>query len=285
MIDLHMHTTASDGMLSPTKLVERARAAGIRTMSVTDHDTMAGVLEAAAATSVHGMEFLPGIEITAVADGRDVHMLAYFLDPQPQGLREFLVRQRADRIRRAKEMSEKLSALGVPIKIDGLIEEASTSGKAVARPAVARALVEEGHCSTIQEAFDRWLADGGSAYVARQGASPAEVVTLVARNGGVSALAHPGLLRRDALIPELATVGLGAIEVFHSDHDASAESRYLKKAKQHGLAVCGGSDFHGDQHPRAKRFGQVGLPRDKFELLYQRVLQAHNNVTPSETSI
>lgn len=285
MIDLHMHTTASDGTLSPTKLVERARAAGIATMSVTDHDTMAGVSEAAEAAATHGIELLPGIEITAVADGRDVHMLAYFLDPQPHGLDEFLVRQRADRIRRAKEMSEKLSALGVPIKIDGLIEEASASGKAVARPAVARALVEAGHCATIQQAFDKWLADGGSAYVARQGASPVEVVALVARNGGVSALAHPGLLRRDELIPELAAAGLGAIEVFHSDHDASAESRYIKKAEQHRLAVCGGSDFHGDQHPRAKRFGQVGLPRDKYELLYQRILQAHNNVNQSEASI
>ncbi len=277
MIDLHMHTTASDGTLAPAALVDRAYAVGIRTMSVTDHDTMAGVPEAAAAAAERGIELLPGIEITAVADGRDVHMLGYFLDPAPASLGPFLVEQREDRVRRAREMGEKLAALAVPIPIEKLIEKAAAARRAVARPVVARALVEAGHCATPQEAFDRWLADGGPAYVARRGASPAEVVGLVARAGGLASLAHPGLLRRDDLVPGLVEAGLGAIEAFHSDHDAAAESRYQRLADQHDLAVSGGSDFHGDRHHRARSFGRVGLPRPRFETLLARVRRARES--------
>ena len=274
MIDLHMHTTASDGTLAPAALVDRVHAAGIRTMSVTDHDTMAGVPEAAEAAAARGIEFLPGIEITAVCDGRDVHMLGYFLDPAPASLDRFLVDQLDDRVRRAREMGEKLAALGVPIPIERLIEKASAAGRALARPVVARALVEAGHCAAPQEAFDRWLADGGPAYVARRGASPAEVVRLVAAAGGLASLAHPGLLKRDELIPELAAAGLGAIEAFHSDHDAAAASRYQRLADRHGLAVSGGSDFHGERHHRAKSLGRVGLPPERYETLRSRVRAA-----------
>lgn len=275
MIDLHTHTTASDGALAPAALVERAHRLGIRTLSVTDHDTLAGVPAASAAAEACGMAFVPGVEITAVHERRDVHMLAYFLDPAPAGLTAFLERQRLDRARRAREMAAKLAALGAPIDIEGLIADAEADGAAVARPTVARVLLDAGHVTSVQQAFDRWLADGRPAYVPRTGVSPAEVVRLVARSGGVAGLAHPGLLRRDDLIPELAEAGLGAIEAYHSDHDAGAESRYLRLAGEHDLAVSGGSDFHGDHHPRARCFGRVGLPRERFAPLWRRVREAH----------
>ncbi len=275
MIDLHTHTIASDGALSPRALVERAHRLGIRTLAVTDHDTLAGVPEAAAAAAARGMELLPGIEITAVHGGRDVHVLAYFLDPHPEGLTPFLVRQRRDRTRRALEMSARLAALGAPVDLEDLVAGAEAAGRAVARPTVARALLDAGHVTSLQQAFDRWLADGRPAYVPRTGASPAEVVRLVARSGGVPVLAHPGLLRKDELIPELAAAGLGAIEAYHSDHDAGVQSRYLRLADEHRLAVSGGSDFHGDDHPRARCFGRVGLPRERFMPLFQRVRKAH----------
>jgi predicted metal-dependent phosphoesterase TrpH len=278
MIDLHTHTTASDGALAPRALVERAYDVGIRTLSVTDHDTLAGIPEAAAEAAARGMEFLPGIEITAVHNARDVHMLAYFLDPEPAGLAPFLQRQRQDRTRRAREMSARLEALGAPIDMDDLIVDSEAAGKAVARPTVARALLDAGHVTSLQQAFDRWLAHGRPAYVPRSGVSPAEVVRLVTRSGGVAGLAHPGLLRRDGLIPELVDAGLGAIEVYHSDHDAGAQSRYLRLAGQHDLAVSGGSDFHGDDHPRARCFGRVGLPRELFMPLFQRVVEAHGTL-------
>lgn len=275
MIDLHTHTTASDGALAPGALVERAHELGIRTLAVTDHDTLAGVPAAAAAAAARGMELLPGIEITAVHRGRDVHVLAYFLEPDPAGLAPFLADQRRDRTRRAREMSARLAALGVPVDLEDVIAGAEAGGKAVARPTVARALLDAGHVTSLQQAFDRWLADGRPAYVPRSGAPPAEVVRLVRRSGGLPVLAHPGLLRRDELIPELAEAGLGAVEAYHSDHDPRAEARYLQVAARHGLAVSGGSDFHGDDHPRARCFGRVGLPRDRFAPLFQRILQAH----------
>ena len=274
MIDLHTHTTASDGALAPHELVERAHGLGIRTLSVTDHDTLAGVPDAAAAAAARSMEFLPGIEITAVHKGRDVHMLAYFLDPHPAGLASFLKRQRQDRTRRAREMSARLASLGAPIDMEDLIAGAEAAGRAVARPTVARALLDAGHVTSLQQAFDRWLADGRPAYVPRTGASPADVVRLVVRSGGVPVLAHPGLLRKDELIPELVEAGLGAIEAYHSDHDAGAQSHYLRVAAQCGLAVSGGSDFHGDDHPRARCFGRIGLPRERFMPFFHRVLEA-----------
>lgn len=275
MIDLHTHTTASDGALAPRALVARAHRLGIRTLSVTDHDTLAGISEAAAEAAACGVEFLPGIEITAVHNARDVHVLAYFVDPHPAGLAPFLERQRRDRARRAREMSARLRALGAPIDMENLIVGAEAAGKAVARPTVARALLDAGHVTSLQQAFDRWLADGRPAYVPRAGASPVEVVRLVTRCGGVPVLAHPGLLRKDEMIPELVGAGLGAIEVYHSDHDAGAQSRYLRLARQHGVAVSGGSDFHGDDHPRARCFGRIGLPREQFTPLFQRVVAAH----------
>ena len=275
MIDLHTHTTASDGTLEPAELVARAASAGIRTLAVTDHDTLAGVREAAEAAHARGLAFLPGIEITAVDERRDVHILGYFLHADPPGLAPFLAAARRDRTRRALAMSDKLATLGVPVDIEDLLQSAEESGRAVARPAVARALVEAGHVTTVQEAFDRYLSDGGPAYVARTGASPAEVVALVREGGGICSLAHPGLLRKDHLIPHLATAGLDAIEAFHSEHDAAAQARYRRLSERFRLALSGGSDFHGDDHHRAGRFGRVGLPLTHFHALLERLERAH----------
>ena len=278
MIDLHLHTTASDGTLAPAALVERAHTTGIKTLSVTDHDTMAGVPEAAEAAAMYGLEFLPGVEITAVDERRDVHLLAYFLNPSPSGLQPFLDAQRQDRRIRARKMGTLLADLGAAIDVDRLVVDADDAGRSVARPLIARALVDAGYVADEQEAFDRWLGDGRAAYVPRQGASPAEVVRLVSRAGGISALAHPGLLGRDELIPSLAKAGLDALEVHHSEHDGAAQSHYSRLAAQHGLAVCGGSDYHGETHHRARYFGRVSLPREAFLQLLQLLLQAHSVV-------
>ena len=275
MIDLHTHTTASDGSLPPAELVNRAARVGIRTLAVTDHDTLAGVPEAAGAARARGIAFVAGIEITAVHEHRDVHMLGYFLRSDPPGVGPFLEAARRDRARRARAMSDKLAALGAPVDIEDLIREAEESGRAVARPTVARALVDAGHVRSVQEAFDRYLADGGSAYVARTGASPAEVVALVRAGGGICSLAHPRLLRKDHLIPGLVAAGLDAIEAFHSEHGAADQARYRCLAERHGLAISGGSDFHGEDHHRADRFGRVGLPGAHFGALRCRLERAH----------
>ena len=282
MIDLHLHTTASDGTLDPAALVERANAAGVRTLSVTDHDTMAGVPAAAEAAARLGMEFLPGIEITAVLERRDVHLLGYFLDPAPAALQSFLQTQREIRAVRARKMAELLAELGAPIDVEPAIAAAVENERSVARPMLARALVDAGHVRNVKEAFERWIGDGRPAHVPRDGSSPAEVVRLVSRAGGVTAIAHPGPSNRDALIPSLAKAGLTALEVYHPEHSASVQAHYRKLSAQHELAVSGGSDFHGDDHHRAASLGSVGLPRDAFMLLLQRLVLAHSVVHGGE---
>ena len=268
VIDLHMHTTASDGRCSPDELVRRAYDAGIRTMSVTDHDTMAGCAPAARAAEALAMTVIPGIEITTVHRGKDVHMLAYFLPETAPGLRELLSNQRGQRVERAMEIAERLAKLGAPIDVQPFIEAASApGGKAIARPQIAQALIAAGHVSSVQEAFDKYLAEDSPAYVPHRGASPEEVVSFVTSRGGVASLAHPGYRPQDEIIPGLVEAGMRAIEVFHSSHDEVATAHYLDVAMRHDLLVTGGSDYHGEGTRRAEFFGVVNLPKQHFDAL------------------
>ena len=275
MIDLHMHTVASDGTCTPESLVERAWQAGIRTMSVTDHDTMGGVAPATTAAAAYGMTVISGIEITAVDGGRDVHVLAYFLSEHAPGLQDLLTAQRRKRIERAREIADRLAALGAPIDVGALIEGAAKGGgKALARPQIARALIAAGHVSTVAEAFDRYLSETSPAYIPHQGASPAEVVTLVKSGGGLASLAHPGYTKKDEIIPSLVAAGLGAIEAYHSSHDPVQEAQYLALADRFGVGVTGGSDYHGEGTRRSEFYGVTNLPRARFDDLMNRAARA-----------
>jgi len=266
LIDLHLHTTASDGDLRPSDLVEAAQAAGLTIISITDHDTTAGLDEGRAAAQSRGLELVPGIEISAVADGRDLHVLGYFVDAGSSALREFLDRQQADRVRRVRVMADRLAALGCPIDPEPIIADAR-QGRSVGRPQIALALVAAGHVRTRDEAFTRYLEHDGSAYVPRAGTSPEDVVQVIHGAGGIASLAHPGVSRRDHLIPALADAGLDAIEARHTDHDAAAEAHYRSLARSHRLLVTGGSDFHGDGAHRAPRLGAVTLPFEDYAAL------------------
>lgn len=247
MIDLHLHTTASDGHLTPAELVARVAAAGITIMAVTDHDTVAGLADTGAEAAARGIRLVPGIEITSVADGRDVHLLGYFFDPAHAPLLAFLENQRAQRVSRVREIGARLSALGIPIDVEALVATAATRpGTSVGRPQVARALVNAGHVSSVQEAFERWLATGLPAFVPRTGPSPAEVVSVVHEAGGIVSFAHPAVTKRDELIRPLVDHGLDAIEVYHSDHQPEDVQDYRNLAQRLGVLVSGGSDFHGD---------------------------------------
>jgi predicted metal-dependent phosphoesterase TrpH len=276
VIDLHMHSTASDGRCSPEQLVQLAFAKGIRTFSLTDHDTMAGVAAAAAAAERLDMRFVPGIEITSVHGGRDVHVLAYFLPRLSEELTTLLADQRRRRLARAQAIAARLADAGAPIDVEALLETAAAlGGKSLARPQIAQALIAAGHVSSVAEAFDRFLGEDGPAYVPHTGASPAEVVELVNRAGGLASFAHPGYTRKDEIIPELAAAGLTAIEAYHSSHDEAATQRYLELARHYGLAVSGGSDFHGEGTRRSEFFGVTNLPLAEFrELIARRELAA-----------
>lgn len=260
--DLHLHTTASDGLDTPADLVRRARRAGITTISVTDHDTLSAIPDVQALAPAAGLGFVAGVEITAVWEGTDVHLLAYFVDPRSPRLSQFLSDQQADRLRRARLMAGRLSALGVPIEIDRLIERCGTG--VVSRPVLARALVEAGHVPSVDSAFDRYLAEGQPAYVPRCGAAPAEVVQLARADGAFVSIAHPGVTGQDHLIPGLVESGLGAVEAYHPDHSQEDTARYLAMADEHGLAVSGGSDDHGEQTRDRDGFGRVGLSDEEF---------------------
>jgi len=274
VIDLHLHTTASDGRLSPAELVDRASRAGLTVMSVTDHDTVQAVDETTVEAGTRGIRVIPGVEITAVDDGRDVHMLAYFVDHHDEALLRFLTRQRGLREERAREIGRRLAALGVPIDMDVLLEHArATPGTSIARPWLARELVRAGHVASVQEAFDRWLAQGQPAFVPRIGHSPFDIIEIAHASGGIVSFAHPGVTKKDGLLAPLAEAGLDAVEVYHSDHPAEACEHYGRLAGTLGLAASGGSDFHGYGETRAT-LGSVHLPAADFALLEARALTA-----------
>lgn len=269
LVDLHLHTTASDGLFEPAVLVNLAWQAGIRTMSVTDHDTVAALPEAARAATEVGIEFVPGIEITAVHEGRDVHVLGYFIDGADESLAAFLERQRDDRVRRIAAIADRLEEMGKAVDREVLFAPRA-AGTSLGRPMVAKALVDAGHAADFREAFDLFIGEGRPAYVQRCGPDPAHVVAIINRAGGVASLAHPGLLKRDDLIPAMVSAGLAAVEAFHSEHDQAATDHYLALADRLGILVSGGSDYHGDAERRRSAFGTVGLPRDRFERLALR---------------
>lgn len=267
-----MHTTASDGRCTPAELVARVQAAGLETFAVTDHDTVAALPEARQLAGGHGLALVPGIEITAVCDARDVHVLGYWCDEHDADLLAFLVEQRARRVARVERIAHALARAGAPIDVTPLLDDAAARpGAAVGRPGLARALVQAGHAASVQDAFDRLLAEGRPAYVPRSGVAPEEVFAIVHRAGGVASLAHPGVTRRDDRLERWARGGADALEAFHSDHGADDEARYLDAAAQLGLAVSGGSDFHGDD-PASSRstrraLGGVTLPTAHFARL------------------
>jgi len=272
LIDLHTHTTASDGRCAPAELVRRASAAGIRVLAVTDHDTVAACAEAAVACAAAGIEFVAGIEITAVRAEADVHTLAYFFDVGSRQLASFLDEQRQFRIARARLMVDRLAALGIALDADAILKPAyDDPTKSAGRPWIARALVEGGHAASTNEAFERWLGRGRPAFVARMGPSPEQVIACIHDAGGIASIAHPGLLGRDDWLPPLVAAGLDALEAYHSDHDDAVTAHYLAVAEQLGIGVSGGSDYHGDSFHGGRSIGARSLPRESYEQLKDRV--------------
>jgi predicted metal-dependent phosphoesterase TrpH len=271
LIDLHLHTTASDGLLAPCALVARAAACGLETISVTDHDTLAGLAEADDAAHRQGLRLVKGAEITAVEDCRDVHMLAYFIDPSSAAFATFLEAQRTDRLRRVREIAVRLEALGYPIEYEPLLAlAAGKPGHSIGRPQIADALIAAGHAVDRDDAFDRFLSEGTPAFVPRSGPPPEAVISAVRQARGIVSLAHPGLTRMDHIIPRLAAAGLASLEARHSDHDPATEERYRQMALKLRLAVSGGSDFHGDVGRRAGLLGRITMSAGELAALEAR---------------
>ncbi|MFE0961337.1 PHP domain-containing protein [Streptomyces fungicidicus] len=249
-IDLHTHSTASDGTDTPAELVRKAAAAGLDVIALTDHDTTRGHAEALAALP-EGLTLVPGAELSCRLDGIGMHLLAYLFDPEEPALLAERELVRDDRVPRAQGMIAKLNALGVPVTWEQVARIAGDGS--VGRPHVASALVELGVVPTVNDAFTQeWLADGGRAYMEKHETDPFEALRLVKGAGGVAVFAHPAASKRGRTVPEsaiaeLAEAGLDGIEVDHMDHEPGTRARLRGLAKDLGLLVTGSSDYHGSR--------------------------------------
>jgi hypothetical protein len=285
LIDLHTHTTASDGRDTPEALVALAAQAGVEVLAVTDHDTVAGWQAAAGEAAVRGVQLVPGIEVTSVLGGVDVHVLGYFFDVRSGPLLDFLAAQRRVRLDRVREIVARLAALGIHLDVDLILAPGlEDAAKAAGRPWIAKALVDAGRAATVGEAFDRWLGRGRPAFVPRAGVPPATVIERLHEAGGLASLAHPGLTQCDDRIPEFVDAGLDAIEVYHSKHDAAATERYRTLADRLGVAATGGSDYHGDVAPGSVALGGVVLPPEAYARLAAIGRRATSRATASGSS-
>ena len=276
-VDLHCHTTASDGGLSPKDLVARAADLGIEVLAITDHDTTEGVPAALAEGQRQGVVVVPGVEISAVSGREEIHLLGHFVDPGHAGLQRLLARAREARRTRARKMLDRLAELGLPVEWDRLVEVSGGSGS-IGRPHVATTLLEAGHVSSYDEAFDLWIGRGGPAYVERYKVRPDAAVELLKKSGGLPTLAHPYIYSRDGerrssldlkyWLPRLRDAGLEGIEVYYPNYPREARRNLLDLAVQHGLLITGGSDFHGGM--LGNRLGSVAVPWAVWEGLERR---------------
>ena len=271
-VDLHTHTTASDGTYSPTELVTEAAQRGVRVLAITDHDSTEGLPEAMAAAETHRpLEIIPGIEINCDVEGAEIHVLGYLMDWQAAWFQDFCREQRRERRERVHRMVDRLAALGMPIEADevfAVVKEGSAG-----RPHVAHVMVARGYVKTVREAFDKYLGSGRPAHVPRKKLGPADAVRLIRRAGGVPVFAHPGLADRDELIPGLIAAGLMGIECYYTEHSAAQRGSYVQICHDHDLVATGGSDFHGPK-VRAATLGSPAVPLATVDALRAKAAQS-----------
>jgi len=267
--DLHSHTRCSDGILSPKDLVARAAAHGVKALAVTDHDTLAGLPEAAAAGPGCGVRVIPGIELSVSHAGKDFHVLGVFVDPAHVALGVLLESRRTDRVSRVREILAKLARLGIAIPYDDVAALADTKGT-VGRPHVARALVAHGFAGSMDEAFARYLGKRAAAYVPYPRLAAADGIAAIHGAGGVASLAHPGLDDGDAALESFVAAGLDAVEAHHPSHSASDVAHFQKRAAALTLLVSGGSDFHGTGENHELTLGEPGCPPAAFAALEEK---------------
>ena len=271
MIDLHSHTLASDGEYPPEALVERAAAAGITTLSVTDHDTVASIQAATAAAKPLGVRLVPGIELSAFLGSREVHLLGHFVDPGEPRLGGYSTKLRGEREKRMVKMIAKMVALGFPITLE---EVQAVAGNAhLARPHLGRVLMEHHWVVDLKEAFDRFLGDGCPGHVERYRLESQDAIALIRGAGGTATLAHPGVTRVErADLEALAKQGLSGLEINHSDHNPSVRDKYLAIARSLSLIPTAGSDYHGPTVTPGRHLGGVTMAADDFAELERRAL-------------
>ncbi|MBD1371244.1 PHP domain-containing protein [Hazenella sp. IB182357] len=249
-VDLHTHTTASDGILTPEKVVRRAASKGLLAIAITDHDTVSGIEEAQKTGDEVGVEILPGVELSTLWKGTEVHILGYGIDFHNTEFKRLLEKQRNVRKIRNEMMIARLNDLGIPITLAEVNARKRPEMKDlnVGRPHIAEVLMERGVVSSVTEAFERFLGKDGMAYVTPKRISPLDAISLVHQFGGAAVLAHPGLYDQDEIIPILAEQQLDGMEVDYPEHNEKKRTHYRQLAEKYQLLQTAGSDFHGERH-------------------------------------
>lgn len=266
-VDLHVHSTASDGRLTPAEVIGEAAARGLVYIALTDHDSVDGIAAAkAAAQSFPNLTVIPGIEVSTDIPQGEVHVLGYFIDYTDPELLAKLEEFKNSRLRRAQEMVAKLEGLGVHIEWRRVLEIVGTS--TIGRPHIAQAMLEKGYIPSFKEAFDEYLGHGKPAYVEREKMLPAEAVAIIVKAGGLPVLAHP-LTTEDpeGLISELKPAGLVGIEAYYKDYTTEEVEGLLELAQKHNLIATGGSDFHGIEPDEETAIGGADVPLEAAERL------------------
>jgi len=242
-VDLHIHTTCSDGLRTPEETVKEALEKNIRAVAITDHDITTGIDLAIRAAKNTQLEIIPGVEINSVWDNEEVHILGYYIDVESNSLQSELEHIRQARQTRAENIIKKLQALNYDISIEDIINLYGNG--AIGRPHIARALVRKGYYMNTGEVFDRLLARGGKAYVERYKISPFKAIEMIKDAGGIPVIAHPGIYKQEVNWRQIVEYGLMGIEVFHTKHDTKTTNELLKIANKFNLLITGGTDCHG----------------------------------------
>jgi len=265
--DLHLHSTCSDGLYPPERLVAAGNAAGLSAIALTDHDSTGGLAAAMGAAAGSNLEIIPGVEFSIQAGMDEVHVVGLFIRPDAPELVAALGAYIRDREERVREICRRLAELDVTIAAENVLREAG--GGAPTRVHVARALRDKGYVRTIGEAFDRYLGNHAPAYVPKPRPPAERAIALIHGAGGIAVMAHPGLTGRDDLIPSLVAARLDALEVYVPAHDSAQVGRYRAMAEQYGMLESGGTDFHGDTR-EGLAVGSVRLPEEQLQLLRER---------------
>lgn len=269
LVDLHLHTTLSDGRLTPTQLVDLCAKRGLQVIAITDHDSTEGLKEAMQAVKTYPqMRLIPGIELSTDIPGNEVHLLGYFIDYHNADFQRTLQRFREGRQDRGREMVEKLAKMGIHVLWERVKE--LSAGGAIGRPHIAQAMLEKGYISQPQEAFTLYIGRNGPAYVEREKHTPIEAVKMVLKVGGLPVLAHPMEVDdREKILPELKEAGLVGMDVFYGYYTPD-QVKYLQDlARKWNLVPCGGSDYHALGTPGEPEPGQVGPPMESAEALFE----------------
>jgi predicted metal-dependent phosphoesterase TrpH len=267
--DLHTHTTHSDGFLSPSELIQKAREIGLEILGIADHDSVNAIEESIEFGKELGIEVVPGVELSSAIDEREIHILGYFIDFRNEALLEHLAFSRDERLKRAERIVEKLNNINIPLKLDSVLEKAGSA--AVGRPHIANALLDEGLTGSYVEAFSKYIGYGGPAYEKKQSLSPEETITLIASVGGLSFLAHPGKYTSEMVLQRLIKSGLDGIEVIHPSHTPDKVRHYQDIVSQYFLLESGGSDFHGGKRNDDGALGAYNVPTAWVQEMKERL--------------